>query len=862
MTNSKESQERQFSDQSELVSLPDELIGELPEDVRDSSLVRLVVLIGLAQEPDGDSILSPALDRLSRDQESCHQLILTDPEFSTLATEVEESINSRFEPEKKMTIARQALSAYAQFLSDSEVNFGGRVFAATPLFRSYIKEAAKTAALGPYFQRVLEGIGGGNLEILRLVTKNLEIFFHFDEVQSRLQDRAITPTMPLDYAEHLNQASSRFQEITETILNLVFDSDDQSAWRKFVMKNFVIVCLPCSTDTLPEDYNPLPEYERMKRLFSAVESKDKDTSFLPDYFLFSIRTEEGVIKIFDEEILTGRMDGARAFVRFREKIHIGEVPSRLFPMDERSLDFWIYSFAHGFTSESDFLKVAANFRGLNRAFASLPPSVRMELRKRVSDPWAEFEQWQLLTGNPILQGETIISLVAGGLVPDERKIELLEKKSREDKRVLGRVVRFGRSLFSLTQNEAPVIEPIEHWVTKFLEGGIGEGDLEATSTYLKTLAQIGQELEQQETSPELKRALLFVLKDFYYSYLPPEESEALVALFSQGTAPTRRLRDHLKAGGKEKGLSDLTKLRKDIESGRFDHQNPVQKDLEYIRYLELSGEDLPNATYQKFEALPFVLDEERRPALTYSERLEAEVSAFEAARLYWFIRQKVEAGRKVVVVGNARYGEYFVVEPLKPYLDELGVRVNFFHVRSGESNRMEDIIPQSFSDYLLKESPDVVIVDGTAQPFDRAGIPRFPRAMTAYYRWFERFNGEKEPSYKFAHLLPVPATQVSLGQLRDYVSPSNESPEVIFASPVIDPERFPNFPENLKPHHPGFWDDPERHSSMKAEFALTLYGVKRLVQGRTEEETVELAQDQIRYALPEMIERTSPHPEF
>lgn len=370
--------------------------------------------------------------------------------------------------------------------------------------------------------------------------------------------------------------------------------------------------------------------------------------------------------------------------------------------------------------------------------------------------------------------------------------------------------------------------------------------------------------------------------------------EANRFLSQNGIFPTQRLREFIIAGG---SLEDLKNLQEQTSAGRFDPQNPLQKDLEYGRYLEtlelwMQTDELNNHNYQTFLSFDFVVPEEEIVGLTLQEKIEARATAYEAARLYWFIKERVVQGRKIIVIGNQRYGDFFVVSPIKKYLDELGVKVGFLHVPSSGTNvdSIQEIFSETSINYLIKESPDVIIVDGTSDT-SSGGKSRFSTAMLEYLNWFIAFNdacgasdknlvnlqnrlqanpkyqgltqrlSAQQPKmpYKVTHWIHPQTEQVVFGNWSmEYSQPSNKEPEVIFVNPVIDPEHFPGFPTELKTHQPAFWDDPEKRKDTKTKTVFTAYGVKNLYGGRTTEQIVKLAQDQIDYVFPEMLQRTDP----
>lgn len=366
-----------------------------------------------------------------------------------------------------------------------------------------------------------------------------------------------------------------------------------------------------------------------------------------------------------------------------------------------------------------------------------------------------------------------------------------------------------------------------------------------------------------------------------------EDLEANIVLSPNGIYPTEMLREFIKNNG---DINELVKLRGQTHEGRLDPNNSLQKELEYGNFVRIRGHKADYKEFSKLEMLPEI-GEKEIPQLNWLERMEARAAAFEAARLFWFVKERVDSGRKIAVIGNIRYGSYFVIEPLREYLEQIGAKVSFYRVPSTHTSSYSapDIFPVSFIDYLIRETPDIVIVDGTSNTHNGEQV-RFPKAMLGYLNWFIAFNDagesfisdaeranrlqeqneyqkvkdkieERKPSrtYVFSHWVAQPTDKVSLGDLQViYRPPANEEPEVIFANPVIEPSQFKNFPPEFGKHKPGFLDDPDSHLNRRSIIGFTPTGLGQLYGGKTEEEFVNLVQSCIVSELPKMLAKTDP----
>lgn len=224
--------------------------------------------------------------------------------------------------------------------------------------------------------------------------------------------------------------------------------------------------------------------------------------------------------------------------------------------------------------------------------------------------------------------------------------------------------------------------------------------------------------------------------------------------------------------------------------------------------------------------------------------MESETAAFEAEHVFRFGRDRKAAGRNVAFVGIERYGANFVVEPLRPYLEDEGINAYTYSVKSSGNTRQH---LESVGKALLgiaKEHDDTVIIDGTTNYYS-GGIPRLPRSLQ-YCREILQELGINDISY----WVPVPHKSIVVGIHKTEFTPvSHQSPQVILANPITDPKKFPHFPQNLVDHKGGYLDDPEKFGFQKTEIIFTKNGVEVLKSGRTEEEFVRLVQDQITAAI-------------
>lgn len=468
------------------------------------------------------------------------------------------------------------------------------------------------------------------------------------------------------------------------------------------------------------------------------------------------------------------------------------------------------------------------------------------------------------------------------LTPSLSIYEVLEKTRQEkDNKSLNKIARLGAKIFS---NSALTLESKIHifsqWSQAHNENNLTEENLDKLTEALGTFAENEDELLHKLKLHKEDKKTQYLLKRLYSSRMLIEAPGAVSELLSRGVFPTERLIASLSQNSTT--IDEITNLKELTESGKFDPLNRLQKELEFLDFMKLNDK-VPNNPDEIFDGLQFYNQQEIERELSLREQVEAEAAALEAANIYWLVRERVESGRKVTVVGNQRYGDYFVMEPLRTELQELGVTLSSFKIGSSGSHpaNLPDIFPSYFIEYLAEEKPDVIIIDGTAR-FKENNVPRLPASFYGYLNWFELYNqqatGEAsdqetaeeilakiksanpQMSYKIAHWSPQESDEIIIGQTKiKRQSPDYRSPNVIFANPVIDADTFSNYPEYLKEHTPAFLDDPERHIGSKKKIALTSYGVKSVVEGSIGEmQFANSIQNHMIKKLPRFIRETDP----
>ena len=244
-------------------------------------------------------------------------------------------------------------------------------------------------------------------------------------------------------------------------------------------------------------------------------------------------------------------------------------------------------------------------------------------------------------------------------------------------------------------------------------------------------------------------------------------------------------------------LAELDRLMEETSSGRFRIDNPLQKELEYKRFVSVCESNFIHpSTYPKLllvdpppdpadmprlftelQELPPPIEEEYSP--DDHTLLEIKRAAYEAAVFLEMLREfRARTSRPIMVLGNDRYGRQWAVEPIEDYLGE-GFTTRYAKVHSGASMRLT--VPSPFPREFVREinevMPHIVIADGANWPYNnpygrerqrRDDFMRFSRALRGYANWFMVFNDIRAEGdmAKYVRQSCLPPDHIS--ELRDW----------------------------------------------------------------------------------------------
>ncbi len=251
----------------------------------------------------------------------------------------------------------------------------------------------------------------------------------------------------------------------------------------------------------------------------------------------------------------------------------------------------------------------------------------------------------------------------------------------------------------------------------------------------------------------------------------------------------------------EERLREIIRLRTETREGRFDSDNPLQRDLEFPKFrwkntkLGLGPRSIEEL-YLEFTRLQWLPPPQEREAILSGEHIaELERAAFEAKGLLDFLREfRAATSRPIVVVGNDRYGRQWAVEPLEELLQG-DFTLRYDRVPSHASMRLtvsttadtpKSVFPRDFVRHLGSEMPHVVVVDGCNMP-RKEYMMRFSRAQRSYANWFLVFNDLRANGHPSAYQDRMLFDREHLAALRkwhDFVAVRDQMREGVAPGPT------------------------------------------------------------------------------
>lgn len=835
------------------------------------------------------------------------QALKTDEEFERLSTH---AINTT-KPSNPNDLENYHLIEimYAKFLiSDADIR--GRLFASSPEFQKYIHSSLmdfqRNSQLSPHFPMLLEGIATGDEEVFNFIRGGLQELSDLSHAFSLLDLYNMPQQQPLT-------------EAVQAILDVAFNTQDQSPLRRFILQypgaalNTVsyIGRYKNPNPRLLNNFDPKSQYDRLVALAGAA--REEEYPLMNDYLFCTTpdKMDPKIVGELDKDILEGRLDRVKAVIDLGYKVFTDPPlysEFNLKPVIEfygraRFIDNCARLFIAGQLNEQDLSEMAQHFTDLRTALISLPFVLASYI------PWEDlvfvktrdgkyYYDFEDLTPDSQFfdQPDLFVRMISAGLRPSED----LRSKVAGKEHYLDAIGKF-------TQTFAPVAEVarlvdsvgeiINAWSLRYLDDqsidllAVPRAISDIRAAEYKFYQVLGNSVYGEKVQNELRMTNFF--NRFYTSPSLLEDVDSVVSLLSQGIFPTDRLIGFINDQGVE-GLDELKRLKKETEEGRFDAKNMIQKDLEFLNYVARRSLFI-DKIYEEW--VNFEVADENIEALSPIEQREADTAAYEAAKLYWVIKERIDRGKKMIVIGNQRYGDLFIVQPLERWLQEFNLlerKIAYVHSGGGAGaapKLFSEEGTEAFIQSLISVGPDVLVADGTST-IGSDDLPRMPSALLGYLNWFLAFNeacgymsesfkkyqkelqrytdyqdlvkfiAQRQPSqpYEISFWIPSPRDKVKIGNsvTTTYKTPGYDKPQAILASPMINGMTYPSFPNELKPHEAGYFDDPERKKEVNNVLVLTNRGIQEKNYRRSEPQFVKLVQDRMELVMEDMIRRTNP----
>ena len=231
--------------------------------------------------------------------------------------------------------------------------------------------------------------------------------------------------------------------------------------------------------------------------------------------------------------------------------------------------------------------------------------------------------------------------------------------------------------------------------------------------------------------------------------LTTDEVETALELmkFSGGVLTEELARNLIHSNNADAQLREWEDVLRSFEKGKFDHENRLHRNLEYLRFRRIIDNEKirkhikERYTFQQYERI-FDAGKESRKKLDEKDLFEVQCVACESKLLKEFILEVKKAadaaGRKTVVVPNMSYG-YLPIAPLMDELAKEGVELIVgAKVGSTQCHDNHDYLDASlFKKHrteIVNEQPVIIVVDGTKHLVDgRNGhAARYPDAYQGY----------------------------------------------------------------------------------------------------------------------------------
>jgi len=790
--------------------------------------------------------------------------LTSNQQYQSFLNDLESLAEERsFRKEDRKKIVSEIGVTYTALLLNGKSVMGGGV-AASSLFRSYLTEMVRNDVKpGWHYYTLLKVLGTShNTEVISSLMESLNLYalIAFDCASAWFDERyesAIGPS-PSEihwlelYAkgiddkikEHfeyqINQIEDRvkgyglgrqrFQEVSRHLVNTLLDETDNSVWRQFLLykDSFGMIARHAGMFTPgPYEFDPEADINWIREFVdeSYVHNPKRTFEFINRYLKVRFNFHMDSPEKLDQLVKDGKWTIPRIATIFSEQRERSNPEPKTTYGGEGSLwKFWYNEIMSGNLSPSEA-------RLIPQQFFSVRGRLMAELKKR--NPRA----------NEGTFNEQYDNVHYAQTVNKQYAHVLTSKNMLKEPDLLIATVGIG-------------LEPTDEQINSLLDKGYSREEL------LQRLQTINEWTTQTDTT------------------ITPKLLDYLSGQQDLQTA-----------------FTELDELRERTQSGKFNLDNVLQCELEFDSYVKLEAKTFgpqrqntsPNMTqmYEQFKGLEMLPPlQEEGITLTGQELIEIDRTAYEATGLVQFLTKfQEQTNRQIYVIGNNRYGEFFVVQPVEEFLDR-NIRIRYDRVSSGGTG--EDTVPDVFSSGFVRElaqgMPHIVIVDGANPPKDD-NTSRFSRATLGYANWFALFNDiraggdisvyQSDSPFPEEHLIKLRESSqydplriqleelVGSGQtynvvqwmpeLNDYVyygdsgvvrklvNLSTDHPLVVMANPIIY-DSNEGLPRSFRHGRPGYWDDPEKNARQETIIGFGSLGVEARTEGRNLEKLLEVVQ--------------------
>ncbi len=281
---------------------------------------------------------------------------------------------------------------------------------------------------------------------------------------------------------------------------------------------------------------------------------------------------------------------------------------------------------------------------------------------------------------------------------------------------------------------------------------------------------------------------------------------ALERIIAAGYFPSRELIAVLERDP-HKTLPPLSTVKETIEAGGFNPKDPLHISAGFILLNERVDENPLIKNPPKYKDYRLMLRRYLSPTnsettqIVSSKQAELVCLAYEAHRFKEFIIEILESaqkmGRQVLVAQNLSYGA-IALAPIRKDLGRLGIKITSARIGStvchdNPDYTRKDLFDERTVDYIKRERPIVIIVDGSNSVSGKGRIPHIPDA----YQGYQNFPVFKEhyPSFEFWYpgkkKLWLRVKREPISQAEPIDPKKVTKPIVIFAQTAIEHEAIP-----------------------------------------------------------------------